>query len=469
MLINLSTIDFSSVSSGSSLNIQEEKTVNMLLTDNSIDILPDTGFDGMAKVIVSHAPVKETVEQTITANGSHVITPDTGYDAMIKCVVDVNVSGEIDFSSIGYNDSNSNDCIGIINDNISYSQSLLADYNDNKNYYNDKKFVYVPLFPTQNRTNFSAMFNKTRISYCPDLDTSNGTLFGIYKPSGYADMGMFSYCSSLVSSPFLDTSKGTDFSAMFYGCSLLSFLPSLDTSKGTSFQNMLYGCSVLPQIILDTSSGIYFNNMCYGCNKLTSVSLTDTSKGTDFSQMFRECYKLTSISGLDTSSGTNFWAMFTDCEALESLPTLNTSSGTKFEMMFSSCEKLTSVSLTDTSKGTDFTMMFYGCQKMETITGMDFSSLTNKDYLRNWLGYDIPLKNITFTGAINVSVSFTAAYDLTYDSIKSILTACSKTTDTNEKTVSFKRTIQDQNNELTNLVASCTEKGWSVTGLTITQ
>ena len=288
MLINLSTIDFSGVS-GASAKLQE-KTTTVLLTDTTTEIVPDEGFDGMAKVIVSHAPVQETVEQTITTNGSHVITPDTGYDAMTRCVVDVNVSGEIDFSSIGYTPEMTKEINDNINSDIAYSEQLLAEYSDAKRYDSNTKLIYAPLFPTQNRT---------------------------------------------------------DFNRMFYGCNSLTSIPALDTANGTSFSRMFFACS-----------------------------------------------------------------------SLNTISQLNLSNGTKFDYMFQSCGKLI---------------------------------------------------NITLNGSINIGIDFGYCTELSYDSIKSILTACSKTTNTNSKTVGFDRTIQDQNNELTNLVSTCTEKGWSVTGLRITQ
>ena len=410
MLINLSTIDFSSVSSGSSLNIQEEKTVDMLLTDNSIDILPDTGFDGMAKVIVSHAPVKETVEQTITTNGSHVITPDTGYDAMIQCVVDVNVSGEIDFSSIGYTPEMTKEINDKINSDIVYSEQLLARYSDTNRYDYNVKLVYAPLFPTQNRTDFKNMFNG---------------------------------CSSLTSIPALDTANGTNFNHMFYGCSFLTILSPLDTAKGTDFGWMFSSCSLLTSIpALDTANGTNFESMFNGCSLLTSIPALDTANGTNFKNMFYNCYNLTILSPLDVSKGNFFRNMFNNCYKLTTVPQLDTLNGTNFSYMFANCYDLTTISQLNLSNGTDFSYMFQLCKK---------------------------LINITLNGSINIGIDFGYCTELSFDSIKSILTACSKTTNTNSKTVSFKKTIQDQNNELPNLVASCTEKGWQITGLTITQ
>jgi type IV secretory pathway component VirB8 len=77
------------------------------------------------------------------------------------------------------------------------------------------------------------------------------------------------------------------------------------------------------------------------------------------------------------------------------------------------------------------------------------------------------LENITFTGSINKNIDFNYSTKLTYESVKSILTACSNTTNTNSKTVTFKRTLTDQNGELLALVESCTSKGWTISGLTL--
>ena len=58
------------------------------------------------------------------------------------------------------------------------------------------------------------------------------------------------------------------------------------------------------------------------------------------------------------------------------------------------------------------------------------------------------LENVTFVGSINYSIDFNYSPKLTYDSIKSILTACAATTRTSSKTLKFNRTIADNNGEL---------------------
>lgn len=385
MTINLATIDFSGVSSGPSAKLQE-KTATILLTDTTTEILPDEGYDGMSKVSVSHGPVQETVEQTITANGSHRITPSEGYDAMIQCVVDVNVQsgGEIDFSSIGYSPEMTKEINDKIYSDIAYSEQLLAGYSDTKKYDYNSKLVYAPLFPTQNRTSFYGMFDN---------------------------------------------------------CVNLEIVPSLDTANGTNFGNMFNNCSALHSVqLFNTSKGTYFNSMFSSCYKLQTIPTFNTSKGTDFNYMFKQCQVLTTIPPLDVSNGKYFGSMFDNCYKLSTVSPLDTSKGTSFNYMFSSCYDLRTISSLNLSKGDDFGAMFFQCNV---------------------------LTDITLVGSVSATIDFSPCSKLSYNSIKSILTACSNTTNTNSKTVSFSRTIADQNNELTNLVASCTEKGWTVTGLTL--
>ena len=324
----------------------------------------------------------------------------------------------------------------------------------------------VPLFDTSNGTSFGSngtfsnagMFNRCdKLQSLPLFDTSNGTIFGCMLQSN----------KKLTTIPLFDTSKGVDFHYMFAYCSSLTSIPALDVSNGTNFSSMFYDCGELITVPeLNTSKGTDFSWMFYECNKLKTVPELNTSNGTDFHDMFGYCSSLTSIPALDVSKGTNFSSMFYACEKLITVPELNTSNGTDFEGMFYRCSSLTSIPALDVSKGTNFSSMFYKCSYLTSIPALDVSNGTD---FEGMFYICKSLTDITFTGSINIDIPFNYCAKLTFDSIKSILTACSKTTNTNSKKVRFDRTIQDQNNELTNLVAQCTEKGWTVSGLTITQ
>ena len=101
---------------------------------------------------------------------------------------------------------------------------------------------------------------------------------------------------------------------------------------------------------------------------------------------------------------------------------------------------------------------------------LDFSGLT-ADLTGLFRRSDMPkLTRFIVNGKINVSIgenSIDVLTSIDYDSVKSILAAADRTDNTNAKTLSFNRTIADQNGELAALVASCTTKGWTITGLTL--
>lgn len=70
----------------------QEKTVDVLLSDTSTNILPDSEFDGMSSVTVNHPPVESNTAYTATSNGSYTIHPSEGFDATTSVNLTVNVT-----------------------------------------------------------------------------------------------------------------------------------------------------------------------------------------------------------------------------------------------------------------------------------------------------------------------------------------------------------------------------------------
>ena len=198
----------------------------------------------------------------------------------------------------------------------------------------------------------------------------------------------------------------------------------------------------------------------------SSFPALDFSNVTDFVCMFYNCTTLTTIPLIDTSKGTKFGSMFTNCSKLTTIPQLDTSKGTDFDSMFYKCSSLTTIPQLDTSKGKMFSDMFYNCSNLTTVTQLDISGGTTWDSLNYVFSGCEKLENVTFVGSINYSFECHSPV-LTYDSVKSILTACSNTTNTNSKTLKFTRTITDQNGELAALIADCNSKKWTISGLTL--
>lgn len=216
--------------------------------------------------------------------------------------------------------------------------------------------------------------------------------------------------------------------------------------------------------VWDLTGKTEFSAMFRGCANLTEAPKMITSDGTSFAYMFENCINLPTIPLLDTSKGTDFRNMFYKCTIIQTIPQLNTSNGISFGLMFNRCSNILTIPLLDTYKGTSFESMFSNCKNLITITQLDTSNNTNFNYI--FFNCN-SLENITFTGSINANIDFSYSTKLTYDSVKSILTACSNTTNTNAKKLKFSRTLTDQNGELSALVADCTSKGWTISGLTL--
>lgn len=198
---------------------------------------------------------------------------------------------------------------------------------------------------------------------------------------------------------YLNTCSGTNFASMFEDCEKISTIPQLDTANGTRFKRMFFYCISLTSIPqLNTSNGTNFEEMFYGCEKLTTVPQLNTSKVTTFNSMFQNCRSLTTIPKLDTSKGTNFRSMLSECSALTSIPQLDISKGTNIDYMFYNCRALVSIPQLDISKGAykGHSLMFRGCSS---------------------------LKNISFTGTIGATISFSDSPLLTTDSLHSIVYA----------------------------------------------
>lgn len=218
--------------------------------------------------------------------------------------------------------------------------------------------------------------------------------------------------------------------------------------------------------VLDLSGKTDFGSMFSKCQNLIEAPKMITSDGTNFSFMFNGCSSLINIPQLNTSNGTNFMNIFKDCSNLTTIPQLDTSKGTNFNYMFSSCKKITTIPLIDTSKGTSFMRMFYECNNLTTIPPIDISNGTDVSYMF----YKCTLlTDVTFVGSINKSIDFLYSSHLNKKSVESILSACANTTNSNSKSLKFLSgtTITDTEGTITDLIAICNSKGWTISGLTL--
>ena len=428
MTINLATIDFGGVSSGPSAKLQE-KTTTILLTDTTTDILPDTGYDGMSKVSVSHSPVQETVEQTITENGIHKIIPSEGYDAMFRCVVDVNVPTQV--IPAQWDGTPDTELVS----SLGWPQSSYDNYPVTWMKYDNDKHKVSEYDKTYEAT--GTHYKDTQMTYAK-IQTLNGDC------SKY-----FRECENLKAIPDFDFTNVTKSDYMFYKDISLEFLPALDLKNITSASNMFSLCSsltILPKLNL---SGVQnMKGMFLRCSNLKYVPDFDFSAATTLSSFYSNT-AIEEIGNIIAPNCTYADSIFFNCNHLKKIGRLYFADSANNNKIFDKCTALTSVA----------GFSYRGEYNNRILTSVELPKLTHfifEDYI-----------NCTWDNGL-----FNHLPNLDYESIKSILVACSKTTlpDT-PKSITFENiTMQDQNGELQNLVNTCVnEKGWTINNLTITE
>ena len=360
-------------------------------------------------------------------------------------------------------------------------------------YRSDPNMVFVPKFDIPTTSNyFFPPFDNPNIIGIPSLDYSrlnkvsidrSGTsIFYNLKSSNIPPFnvppnvtsiyGLYSY-SDVTAVDLRDTQNVTDMRSLFSNCKYLTSIKPLSTQNVTNMSAMFTECSKLKNIPhLDTQNVTDMSLMFKNCAALRSLPPLDTSNVTDMREFIFGCWHLKNIPYLDTQNVTNMSYMFYNCEGLTNIPHLNTSKVTRMSNMFYNCRSLTAIPPLDTSNVTSMDTLLYACYALTTVEGIDFSGLTSE--LKQLFGYDSNKSKLTrfiVNGKINVSMSdsysIKALTAIDYDSVKSILAAADRTDNTNAKTLAFNRTMTDQNGELAALVASCTSKGWTITGLTL--
>ena len=328
--------------------------------------------------------------------------------------------------------------------------------------FRDMKYIKgISFYDTSNMTDAYCMFyDCSSLTTIPQLNTSNVNIMD----------SMFSNCFNLITIPLLDTSKVTNMSAMFYNCSSLITIPLLDTSNVTEVSRIFNGCTNLTTIpLLNTSNVTNIASAFYGCSNLTTIPQLNTSNATNMNNMFNDCRRLITIPQLNTSKVTDMSYMFYNCFALTTIPQLDTSKVTNMNFMFQQSGVKTIPQL-DTSKVRNMQSMFNYCD-LDVVEGIDFSSLDpDGSAIFGWSSETPTITRFIVNGKINISMGKYSISSLTaidYDSVKSILAAADRTDNTDAKTLTFNRTMTDQNGELASLVASCTSKGWTISGLTL--
>ena len=366
---------------------------------------------------------------TYSANGNYNIIPNTGYDGFtsVGVTVDVDTKPNLQPISKTYTSNGSYtispdegyDGLSSVGITVNVPTTSGADLTSYRYRYNTGNYDIDGLkaLGWDDDSIGYYVFNE---SHNPDQDSKyivtdgNKALYRAVNSSNirvYSDNANFVYCPSFITIGIISMR------AMFRACKFLKSIPIINTFSVTDMEDMFKYCS-----------------------SLQTIPLLDTSKVTKMNNMFDSCYSLQAVPPLDTSKVTNMSEMFNVCSSLQTIPLLDTSNVMNMDRMFYKCKSLQTISLLDMSRVSSALQTFDEC--------------SNLKYLR-------------LTGILKTSINLSNSLYLDYDSVKSVLTAASKKTNTDSKTLSFNISIKDQNGELAALVATCTSKGWTVSGLTL--
>ena len=353
-----------SIQTGSDLRLKDVQSVSYS-ANGSYNVLPDEGYDGMAKVIVDvNVPSKtfKTQEKTATANGE--VVPDSGYDGLSK--VTVNVPSK-EFSG----------------------QTKTVSYSSNGSYKVKPDEGYDGLDEvdvTVNVAGGGGWKAPSSITFygCTDdvLDVTGVDFSGVktlVKPSS-SEYGIF------------EDFKGSEIrglsgvignaAQLFKGSNTVPDLSTISVSGDCNYMLASTKVKTLDLSALDVSEVTIMTAMLSFNTSATSINVSgwDTSKATMMNTMFYYCYGLTS---LDVSS-------------------FNTSNVTYINSMFGECKLLTSLDLSnfDTSKVVNMAELFINCTALETVDISNFSiDSVNASY--SWYNKDI-FKNCTSLTTVKV-------------------------------------------------------------------
>lgn len=305
------------------------------------------------------------------------------------------------------------------------------------------------------------------------------SIFGEKYENGYQ---MFQGNQYLYSVDFQDNIVLTNGNSAFRGCKLLHNLSPIRLENATNMNYMFESTPNLKKItfskfsvkegVNNLSSHVFWN--C-GMQELEGdFSALSTVK--NFSDWFWDCRNLRKYNRtINLSSGVTFdryldTCVSMDCTTLPNEFVVNPNAH-EFRFMFQSLGResdkpFIKAPLINTANGTALAYMFYDCPFLETIPKINLSKARNSDSTESMFGGCVSLKNITFEGSINYSLSIPSA-ELTEETIKSALTAASNANNSESKTLDLGGSRITGNSDIQALLDACANKGWSINNLII--
>ena len=284
----------------------QEKTVDVLLSETSTNIQPDSGFDGMSKVTVNHPPVESNTAYTATSNGSYTIHPSEGFDATTSVNLTVNVtnpptaydirSNNVAFSGADITQSDINSITG-------WDTATNLSYKFNKSTIKGNGIEF-PQDAFKEVTDLSHTFTNIRPEY--NLDSLNFSKCNFNKVvkaknfifNGNYDSSSIMYRTIVSDLPQTGFPNLTDAANMFSYVEFVNPIPSNAFENVSNFSNFMFNCDAsLGSISLNIPKAKNMNSMFYFSNFAVISLIGDgTTTPTSFDWCFSWCRGLQSLS-----------------------------------------------------------------------------------------------------------------------------------------------------------------------------
>ena len=188
------------------------------------------GGGGSSKPLIT-----EPLIANIWSRGRRVFTPANynvgGFSNVTINTAIIGDNSALDFSIIGWDDTDSNNVNSIYNADIEYSKELLDKWTNEQinSFEYDDKLVYCPLIEVYRIQNLNSFFYYCKkLKYIPQFSTLHINSM----------RNMFYECSSLKTIPQLETSNVGNVNSMFYNCNQLQSLPLLDFNLVNNINSM---------------------------------------------------------------------------------------------------------------------------------------------------------------------------------------------------------------------------------------
>lgn len=475
MIINIAKINFKGTGGGSSDVIIKKLTIK----PSNVEQVKDktAKVDGYNPVVAPGYNVDDIYNTIITLNNGEYTPPTPPKDENRIYNGNVDVVG---LRRIGWDDESIAELIANV---------WWYDWQDDYYKVNQKT---IDLYDNTD-CNPELYASDPEVIWLPNKNVDNYILENLYYIVGIPKTNntFFASCDSLRFIAGLNDTVGNN--VQFIYCSELNMIPKIDSPKYLAFN----GCTSLvsvPNIILDKEASTV-SNMFDGCTGLKYVPKINLNSTNVYraEYMFRNCSALTEIPQIDLSTINIIDHIFDNCKGLTNVNNITIHSGAPY--MFNTCSYLATVDGITSKNGGSMAYMFYNCNKLTTITNLKMSASylkyafgstgnlntvetitlnTDTSTITQLFGIQTSKPKLTrfiVDGVLNASVSdnysFKALNAIDFDSVKSILMAASRTTNTNAKTLAFNRTMEDPDGVLQNIVTICNGKGWIITGLTL--